>query len=123
MGGQFAGFLGRDGPAGEHPEAVGRRCPGGRGVGQHRQSGMGGEFHHLEVEVEGAGDWMHEALAAGAVEAHVVGGPAAAEFPLCVDSSPIRLMSSTSDHPTSPRGARVCQCRTRSPGCTWLTRS
>src|SRR6266516_3149749 len=100
VGGQFAGFLGRDGPAGEHTEAVGRRCPGGRGVGQHRQSGMGGEFHHLEVEVEGAGTGCTRRLRPVRWKRTSWAAQRQRNSSLCVDSSPIRLMSSTSDHPT-----------------------
>ena len=51
-----------------------------RRVGGHGQAGAGREWQFVEREDERADDGMVEALVAVVVEAHVVGGPAAAEL-------------------------------------------
>ena len=79
VGGQVSGLLGGGGPAGQQREAIGGGGGCRRGVDEQRESGVGGKLHGLEVEVEGADDGVAESLAAGPVEADVVGGPPGAE--------------------------------------------
>ncbi len=56
---------------------VGVGRPGFGAVDDQGQTGVGGQLHGLEGEVEITDDRVMEVLATGAVEAHVVGGPPA----------------------------------------------
>jgi hypothetical protein len=68
------------GPASEEPERLGGRGSGFGGPDHEHLPGVGGEFHAVVGEGEVADDGVVEVLAAGVVEADVVGGPAGPEL-------------------------------------------
>ena len=75
VGRQVSGLPGGGRPAGQQLEVVGGGAGGGRGVDEQGESGVGGELHGLEIEVQDPDDGMVESLVAGPVKPDVVGGP------------------------------------------------
>ena len=75
LAGLVAGLVEGGGPGGEELQGVVGRGAWLGGVGRDPQAGVGGEVEGLERERELADDRVVEPLDAGAVEAHVVGGP------------------------------------------------
>jgi NAD(P)-dependent dehydrogenase (short-subunit alcohol dehydrogenase family) len=70
---------------------------------------VGGEVHRLVVEVEVADDGVVQALAAGAVEADVVGGPQLAEHVATNLTGSIQLIRSALPHLRAQGGGRIIQ--------------